>query len=391
MSKKITIVGRGINGCVATSHFLKHSDWEIDWVYDPTMESNPVGEGTNLILPQFLLVNMSLTWDDLLSLDSTTKIGVLKKNWSTGKEFLHGFRLGHTGIHMNAVKLQDFLFDRLKNSSRIKLIEKNIDNEKSFDSNHTLICTGTPNDFNELNERQYIPVNSCIVSQCPWEHARFDYSLTYAMPNGWLFGIPLKNRISIGYLYNDTINSEEEIYNDIEKFLKENKFTAESQRLIKFKNYSRKINFSDTVSYTGNSSFFLEPLEATSTGLACQLTNILWNNIVKNKFSIKELNEFYLQKLNEVETMICLHYYAGSIYKTRFWQYAKGLAYEKIDQALKTDNSFRDMLEKIFYSSSEEDGSNKTDYGTWHIRSLRNNINNLYIRDRLEQHYQLYK
>ena len=32
--KKITIIGRGTAGCVAVTHFLRWTDWEIDWVFD---------------------------------------------------------------------------------------------------------------------------------------------------------------------------------------------------------------------------------------------------------------------------------------------------------------------------------------------------------------------
>jgi hypothetical protein len=89
------------------------------------------------------------------------------------------------------------------------------------------------------------------------------------MKYGWVFGIPLQNRISIGYLYNSDINSIEDIKKDIQNVFDEYHLTpSEKTQNFSFNSFYRKNNFSSKVIYNGNASFFLEPLEATSTGLS---------------------------------------------------------------------------------------------------------------------------
>ena len=41
--KKIAIVGRGTVGCLSVAHYLRYTNWNIDWIYDPLIETTPVG------------------------------------------------------------------------------------------------------------------------------------------------------------------------------------------------------------------------------------------------------------------------------------------------------------------------------------------------------------
>lgn len=379
--KKLTVVGRGIVGCMAVAHYLRWTDWEIDWIYDPNIASNPVGEGTNLAVPKLLAGALALNWKDIEeNLDATPKIGIMKRNWGNGKQFLHPFPVGDVGMHMNAISLQDYLFNRLKSNRRVKLIEETFHNSDKLDSDYKMICIGTPKSFDDYVESDYIPVNSCLVSQCSWDYPRFNYSLTNAAKHGWYFGIPLKNRCSIGYLYNDKISTLNEIKEDVDIILNELNLSFDNQNTLKFKNYYKKQNFTENTIYNGNASFFLEPLEATSTGQATQIIRNgfdLWNN----NSSLEQINESYIKQLNSNETMICMHYYAGSIYDTPFWTYAKQKAYDKINVELSIDANFRKLL---FNAIDLKNIFDPLEYGTWPITSWNINILGLNIKDKLK-------
>ena len=383
--KKIAVVGRGTVGCTAVAHFIRWTDWEIDWIYDPSIQPASVGEGTNLTLPSALKDNLAFDSDDMLALNSTYKWGISKRDWGTsGKDFVHTFPIGHSGIHFNAVIFQDYVFNKLKNNPRINLIEKNI-NVEDIDADYVMVCTGSPTSFDsDYKLVESIPVNSCVVAQCPWDYSRLNNTLTYAMRNGWVFGIPLQNRCSIGYLYNDKFSTEDQIKVEVADLLKELDLIPNVQRSLKFNNYYRKNNFSDRIVYNGNASFFLEPLEATSTGVSHEINKHAIDIFKFNK-DPSVANEAYLWEINNIELMICLHYFAGSSFKSDFWDFAVEIATEKIKNGLSYDNSFSQMIKKALTSIDKFEVS-KHDVGTWGLRSFKLNIDGLGIREKLKQY-----
>lgn len=382
--KRLTIVGRGTVGCMAVAHFVRWTDWEIIWAYDPTIAPVAVGEGTTFSIPKSLKENMQFRAVDMQAFDSTVKLGVRKKNWGlTGALFDHSFGMGDVGLHFNAVNFQNYMFEKLKNNPRIRLLEQSV-NPEDVDSDYVMVCTGTPNDFTDYNFINHIPVNASYVSQCPWDLARFNYTLAIARPYGWVFGIPLDNRCSIGYMYNSNISSLEEIKADAEIVLKEYGLVSSIQREIKFSNYYRKNNFSDRVVYNGNSSFFLEPLEATSTALADQITRLcidMWRN--KN-INAEDANEKYNSMIDEIESMISMHYMSGSIYTNKFWDYAKNLGEEKIKEQFNNNTTFSQIIKTALNSKSIFD-SFPIEVGTWGLLSYKTNIDGLGIRDQLRK------
>jgi hypothetical protein len=211
---RIGLIGRGTVGCLAMIKLVQQygKDHELVWAYDPDISPAAVGEGTTASVPSYLGSGKFVD-SDLISVNGTIKRGIYKENWGTKhNSFVHDFDVGSNGIHMNAVELQDLVFNKLKRE-KIKHVEKHL-SVNDMDCDYVFVATGMPKDTS--NDYQYlktIPVNSCFVSQCPWEDRAkdFTHTLTIARPYGWIFGIPLENRISIGYCFNQNINSLEEI------------------------------------------------------------------------------------------------------------------------------------------------------------------------------------
>lgn len=379
--KKISIIGKGTVGCLAVSHFLRWTDWEIDWVYDPNIQTSPVGEGTNLHFPRALFENILFDTEDMESIQSTPKLGIWKKGWGAGKEFKHTFPVGTTGIHFNALDFQEYIFKKFVNHPRIQIVEDNVNNFDLIDSDYIMSCSGSPKELtDDYIEHKNIPVNSAMVFQCPWELPKFLYSLTFARKYGWVFGIPLKNRCAIGYVYNKDFCTEDDIKNDVQPILDQFDLTPAKVRSLNFLNYSRKNNFTERVCYNGNASFFLEPLEATSTGHA-----VLVNKLAIDLWHLKsrtpcEADQFYRQELDDIESMICLHYFSGSVYKNDFWNYAKNLAKEKISKKVLEKNNFSDMVKSVCLSTPPVQG----DVGSWPFLSYKNNISGLGLTEKLK-------
>lgn len=389
MRKKITIVGRGTVGCLAAAHFKRWTECDIDWVYDPSIPTTAVGEGTTATTPRNLYNTLGWIWRDIQEMGGTPKTGIYKQNWGTHKDqFTHSFQAGTCGMHFNALEFQDKAFKQIASSSRVTLVEDRVTDFDNLDSDYVMVCAGSPKNKEELVEHKEIPVNAAYVTQCYWDVPRFTDTLTIARPYGWVFGIPLKSRCSIGYLYNKDINTLAEVKEDVANVFEQFKLEpSEVTNNLFFDNYSRKVNYTDRVAYTGNASFFLEPLEATSINLSQD--NLLRAFDVWFEGSPSEIaNAGFTREVNDIKSVISLHYMAGSKFDTPFWLSAKEKA-EKylrglfVNQDLFSYNLLRSLDGKMIDRSQYAYQPHGFEMGTWPHISYKLNVEGLGIEKAL--------
>jgi hypothetical protein len=376
--RKIAIIGNGTAGCLTATHFNFFSpDTNIEWYHDTKILPLSVGEGSLPHLPKALSRDIGFDYLDLLSIDGTPKIGVDKYNWSNTDHYIQQSPMGEYALHFNASKLQKHIQDKLKDRSNVQVIEKNV-NANNIDADYVIDCTGSPKDFNDYNISEYIPVNTAYVTQCFWDSPRFFTSLVVARPYGWVFGIPLRNRCAIGYVFNRNINSLEEIKQDVQNVFEQFNLTpSNTTNYLEFKNYYKKTNFTDKVCYNGNASFFLEPLEATSLAVSTQIKREAYDIIFNNK-SPEESNNNIKNTICESEDIIMMHYLAGSKFKSAFWDYAQERGRKKLKQAFK-QKRFRE-----FYNNTKTKNDNGI-YGIWSPGVLNQFITNLNMRETFDR------
>ena len=302
-------------------HFAKLNDVEVDWHFDPNIMPQAVGEGSTLTLPFRLQQSLNFSPRDFPKVDGTIKTGIYKKGWGTaGDPFVHDFPSPHTAMHFNANKLQDYVHEKLKPFVNIK--EGNISVDE-VDADFIMDCSGRPSDYSDFEMSKYIPVNSVYVNQCYWDAPKFTETLAIARPYGWVFGIPLKNRCSIGYLYNKDFNTLEEVQDDVKNVFAEFGLTPSSDtNSFSFHNYRRLRNFEGRVARNGNASFFLEPLEATSFTTA-DVVNCNAELIWLHGQPESSAESAYRSAIDAAERIIMMHYFSGSIYSTPFWDFAQ--------------------------------------------------------------------
>ena len=384
MAKKtIAIIGRGTNGALSVLHFLKHTDWDIQWIYDPKIPVAAVGEATTLTISSHLHNTLDFRHNDLININGTVKQGVFKNYWSNNPGFYHSFPVGNVALHFSANEMQEFIFNKLKNYKRIKVIEKHVENPEDLDVDHVMVCTGTPKNLNEklFTLKKSIPVNSAYVVQCEWEFPRFLYSLQLAKKYGWVFGTPLQNRIAIGYIFNRNENSLDEIKEDINSVFKEYNLKPSTKTIqLDFTSYYRQNNFSSKVVYNGNASWFLEPLEATAstiTDFVNRLAFDLWNG----NLTVKECQQLYEDEINDAEGMILLHYMAGSIYNTNFWDLAKTKATNKIYDHFKNNTVFAEFVKQALENPNIYIGN----CGTWGNENYKYNLKKLGLEKEIKK------
>lgn len=379
--KKLSIIGRGTAGCFAVTHFLKHTDWEIDWYFDSSISPQAVGEGSTVDLPPSLFTNIGFTLVDLEKIYGTFKAGIKKQGWGKdGREFYHFFVPGQISYHFNAVKLQEYIFEKVCLNPRVRIIDANITDHSTIDSDFVFDCSGKPSNFNDFVVSENIPVNSVHVTQCYWDLPRFQYTLTLARPYGWVFGIPLRNRCSIGYLYNNKINSLDEVKEDVKDIFRQYELTpSQDTNSFSFGNYYRKENFQGRSIYSGNASFFLEPLEATSIYCMNQIQFMALSHW-KGGIPRDQANIEYSKLLNGVEDVIMLHYFE-SPYKTRFWEMAKERSRNRLRFSLGKEGSenLKAQVRGVVSPATNMDPARIPFHGSWNHYAFSQNLENLGI------------
>ena len=386
--KRIAVIGRGTAGSQAVAHFSRFFPNEkIVWYYDPNKPVQSVGEGSTIALPRNLFNNINFFHRNLKDIDGTFKTGIYKENWGTeNKSFFHDFPPAELGYHFNAVKLQDYVQEYVKD--KVSIIEKAVD-YNNVDADYVFNASGAPDSFDDFYTSEYIPVNSAYITQCYWDYPRFDYTLTIASKYGWIFGIPLQNRCSIGYMYNSDINTKEEIAEDVKKIFEEyNLNPSETTASLKFKNYYKKNNYENNgrLIHSGNSSFFLEPLEATSIGVMDDIQRSAFDIWSGNK-GAEYSNLEYLEQLGQIEFMIMMHYAAGSPFKTDFWEYAQERGIKKME-----NNKGDSKMQSIYRSIKDIPTINLarnlptySQYGQWWPGSFIQNIKGLGLTQTMDK------
>ena len=209
--KKLTIVGKGTAGILAVNHFANYTnpdELEIECFYDSNKPEQTVGEGTTVDFPETLNKTLGLEFHDIFSqCNGNFKTGIHYIGWGK-QDYMHTFPMPNVSIHFNAVMLQNLLMN--KNKKRVKFIDKSVKHDE-LNTDYILDCSGKPDDDSSFYEAKYIPVNSAMVYQCKWDNPLFSHTLCIAGKYGWIFGIPLQDRISFGYLFNKDINYKSEI------------------------------------------------------------------------------------------------------------------------------------------------------------------------------------
>ena len=378
VTKKLAVIGRGTVGCFTVADFLRWTDWDIDWYYDPDVPASGVGEGTTAMLPNRLHDSIVFSYEDLIAVGGTIKRGILKTGWSGNGNYMHNFALGVNGIHFSAEALQAFLFNHLMESGSIRTIENNV-NAEDIDADFVIDCSGRPLVDDSYDKMEYTFTNACRVAHCYWDGPRFNYTKAIAMPEGWMFIIPLQHRCSFGYVHNSTISKRDVIESQLLDIVHEHELEPYAMPELSFNNYKKKVNFTERIAYNGNKSFFVDPMEATSTTTALGINVLardMWHGV--EGATPENCNIIYGADIQEVEAMIALHYLRDPGFGTEFWNTATYLAEEKLWLTLQENNDFRTIVEAVLEQRHPSMRYGR-DVGTWNLYSYTQNIQNLGI------------
>ena len=329
---KLAIVGAGNAGCISALHFRHFlPELEIDLYHDS--ENHPierVGQGTTDIVSKLISNVLDVNFYEN-KLGATIKTGILYKNWGTKKdEFFHPFYfISQVGLHFTPKKFSDTVLS----SGLFNVKEQEITNpEKEIDADFIIDCRGRKNIDKDNINKLVNPINSVLLASLPkkemiWTEAQ-------ATPNGWTFVVPVEDKLSLGYLYNSNLTSKEEATKDFQERFGVN----EIEHSMKFDNYCSFNPFvGERTLLNGNQCAFIEPLEATATGLYLWIARVGYDRFI-NKVDIPQCLHLLHKEVNSIANFVLWHYKTGSKFDSPFWNYVKTLPFTPIEKPVGEEN-----------------------------------------------------
>jgi tryptophan halogenase len=176
---------------------------------------------------------------------------------------------------------------------------------------------------------EYLPVNGAIPYIHQYEVGEIPKleTLSWAMPNGWMWQIPTQTRYGCGYVYCDKFTTYDKA---VDELIKTTGRKIEPLRDLKFEVGRLDNGWVNNVVGIGLSSAFLEPLEATSIHATIIQLDLLFetglNFINKDSIlyqsNINSYNRFVSNLFDDVKDLIQLHY-TSQREDTEFWKYCK--------------------------------------------------------------------
>tara|TARA_B100001996_G_scaffold51494_1_gene36822 strand:- start:454 stop:2013 length:1560 start_codon:yes stop_codon:yes gene_type:complete len=210
---------------------------------------------------------------------------------------------------------------------------------------------------------EFLPNDRAIAARIPYENRREQMINTtdgYAMPEGWVWTIPLWNRIGKGYVYSSKFTTEE----DAEETFREHLggFEGDLQH-IKFRHGRRMDAWVKNVIGIGLSQGFLEPLE--STGLFSTHENIIRlidvfqrRDGFISKLDVDGYNHSVNYEMEAMKEFIEIHYYLSPRTDTPYWRQfheRSPLTHEEMnDKIVRSPRLYQELIHSFNISNAPQ-------------------------------------
>ncbi len=156
------------------------------------------------------------------------------------------------------------------------------------------------------------------------------YTTAETMQAGWAWQIEHEHRVNRGYVYSSSFVTDEEAEDE---FRQANPSLTQT-RVVRFKTGRYRRSWVKNVVAIGNSSGFVEPLEATALGVIAQDCQALCSSLVECNFVptpsiVREYNERGRRMWEAIRNFLSIHYRFNRRLDTPFWRECR----EKVDLA----------------------------------------------------------
>jgi len=272
---------------------------------------------------------------------------------------LPGFSWGNdSAYHMDATLFGMYLKDKVCIPNGVVHIPNHIDevvlgadgyingirlqNGDTLEADLYIDCTGFKSllleqtmkvPFESYND--VLPNNKAWITHIPYadkEKEMENVTNCTAIGNGWVWNIPLYNRIGSGYVFSTKFTTEAEALQEYKDYLNSDEMTIKNPlrsevcefRLIDIKNGVHHRAWEKNCVGVGLSYAFVEPLESTGLlsvqELLLKLCETLHNKQI-NKIHIDNFNYITSNIMDSFKNFVAYHYVFSSRRDTAYWQH----------------------------------------------------------------------
>lgn len=312
-----------------------------DWYFKKTLQPDtPWMDFVDSYYPQMPLIH-----DNKISSNSNNEIP------------LFNFQ-NDAAYHMDATLFGEYLKENYCKPRGVVFINEHVDryvlndsgdldylvlrNGDQLEADLFIDCTGFRSQI--LEETMHVPFQSfeswlpnnrawtCHVPYTDKEKEIENVTCCTAINNGWVWNIPLYNRIGSGYVFCSKFISEPDALDEYKKYLDSEQMTVPNAdrskdlnfKLIKIKNGVHDVAWKNNVVAIGLSYGFIEPLESTGL-LSVQEILVLLCETLENK----QVNKIHIDNFNYVintmmhgfKLFVAYHYTFSSRRDTPYWKY----------------------------------------------------------------------
>ncbi len=386
--KKFVVVGAGTAGAISAAMIKKHWGNEVDVsvYYDKSKKIIGVGESTAPGI-LFFLKSLGLTTEEIIrELPMVTlKMGINFKNWIPDTSFFHGFaevpkylncsslhailndsynggvnscnatntvqdkpfdEWEELGLHIDTQEFSDYVFKKME--GEITLVDDivtrvNVDDESNtikniecknsgiVEADYFIDASGFESIiFKHLNPKwndikEYLPLDKALSQEIDNKNNEIpSHTLAEATDNGWIWAIPVADKIRTGYLYSSKFLSDEEArkkYNDW--LIKNHNVNLKNDKTIKFRSGYYENSFIGNCMAVGLASGFVEPLEALASQMILNQLSAFTNyssSLNNLDFDRERINDENRHFIDANIKFVALHYVTNRT-DSEFWKY----------------------------------------------------------------------
>jgi len=393
---KISIIGGGNGGVWTALHYgyftRNNKNIEVELIYDPEIDSFPVGQASILRAPKLLWDACGIDWYHN-EIRATPKLGILYENFSKkNKNIFHGFDFESVAIQADPKYLQKYIL----NSGFFSVKEENVTDLDTVDADVIFDCRGNTNKDTIEYTPLYIPANSVLLAVGPSPDTSQNWTRHVATPDGWTFIIPnTTDTTSYGYLYNKDITSLETAKTNFSEIFPE---ASESysghfdhkQEVVNlpFESYKAKEPMridsnGRKIILNGNRLTFLEPMESTAIASYLDVARFTFDWVVDQSsgqlsqngemtmsiYQMQNITSMINKHIHEIHTFILWHYVRGSVYDTPFWRAAQAETTAIFKQSDENFQQIFNLAKSLDYIDCRLPDA--PTYGQWPVHSIK--------------------
>ncbi|MCW1924389.1 tryptophan 7-halogenase [Luteolibacter arcticus] len=163
-----------------------------------------------------------------------------------------------------------------------------------------------------------------------WERQDGDpiqpFTTAETMPAGWSWRIDHRHHVNRGYVYSSSFTSDEEA----ERVFRERNPLVTRTRVVPFISGHYRRSWVGNVCAVGNSSGFVEPMEATALMVLCMELRALAASLLEARLEVREslvdlYNRFSANVWEEIRSFLMIHYKFNTLMDTPFWKHCQEL------------------------------------------------------------------